>query len=250
MATESQTLASVRKVLPKQFQDRFDRLWKRQRQQLLKIVGSPPDPSKISKSQWKKWQDEQAAALLALMLGYTISQTRLAIEEIEAMQITNTDRLRSGIDRRIMRGMRDRAQFAARSITQTTQSRLENGSLPEDVLNDSRSRAITTTEMTAARSQSVIGMYLELRRMSVACELVWRLRPCQHCEVCPLLDGTTHDFWSQFITNGPPMHPNCCCQLELIFGERDRLLRRRRIKSGPPARNVRQAIQRAGFRVR
>lgn len=250
MATESQKLSSVRKILPKQFQDRFDRLWKRQRQQLLAIVGQPPDPSKISKSQWKKWQDEQAAALLALMLGYTISQTRLAIEEIQAMDIANSGRLQAGIERRITRGMRDRAQFAARSIIQTSQSRLGNGSRPEDVLSEARSRTIVTTEMTAARSQSIIGMYLELRRIGVACELVWRLRPCQHCEVCPLLDGTTHDYWSQFITNGPPMHPNCCCQLELIFGERDRLLRRRRIKSGPPARNVRQAIQRAGFKVR
>lgn len=289
MPTAEQQLASVRKVLPQQFQKRFDKLWKKQKRELLALVGSPPEPKKVTAAQWKKWHKEQAAALLMLMLGYMLAQNNEAMQEIEAIDMANnapdqtsnnaprspdatgrnpsgtagnqpsrtsnatpavTRRLTTAMQRNILNGMRRRANFAAESITRTTRNRLDNGTHPDEVLSDSRSRTITTTEMTAARSASVIGMYTELRRIGIECELVWRLRPCQHCEVCPLLDDTTHDYWSQFFPSGTPVHPNCCCVIELIFGSREQLLRRRRIKVGPPARNVWKAIQRAGFRVR
>ena len=266
MPTAEQQLAAVRKVLPQQFQTRFDKLWKKQRRELLKIVGDPPEPKRVTATQWKKWEKEQAAALLMLMLGYMLSQTNAAIEEIETINqpemipgdnprtqsptSTAMRNLPSAIRRRVLRIMRDRARFASQSITRTTRSRLAGGMHPDEILSDSRSRTIATTEMTAARSASVIGMYLELRRIGIECELVWRLRPCQHCEVCPLLDGTPYDYWSQFFTNGPPVHPNCCCQLELLFGNRRQLLRKRRMKTGPPVRNVWKAIQRAGFKTR
>lgn len=252
MPTAEQQLAEVRKVLPAQFQNRFDKLWKRQRRELLRIVGSPPDPSKVSKSQWKKWADEQAAAFLMLMLGYTLSQTRMAIEELDALEMTqsSSERLRRAIERNIVANTRQRARFAADSISNTSQNRLRGGMHPDEVMSDSRSRMITTTEMTAARSAAVAGMYNGLQRFGIECELVWRVRPCQHCEVCPLLEGTTYDYWSRFVPSGPPVHPHCCCVLELLFGERASLLRRRRIRTGPPAAMVNRAIARSGFRIR
>jgi len=250
MPTDTAQLATIRKVLPEQFLKRFDRLWKKQRAQLLRIVGTPADISKITKEQWKKWEDERAAALLALMLGYTLAQSRQAIEELRFMEVPRIDRTEAAIERRIISATRERARFASRTIGTTTRSRLEDGWNPEEVLSEARSRMIVTTEMTAARSASLMGMFTELRRIGVECDLVWRLRPCMHCEVCPLLADTSYDFWSQFIPKGPPVHPHCCCELELIFGSKQQLLRSRRIKAGPQARFVHQAIQKSGFRVR
>lgn len=278
MPTAEQQLSTIRKVLPRQFQSRFDKLWKKQRAELIKIVGSPPDVSKVSKTQWKKWQEERAAALLALMLGYTLLQTRQAFEELQSLDIpqlqprqarrrrqnaTDDDspspinqRRQShhitieDIQRRVIARTRERATFASEVINRTTRTRLENGGNPEEVMSDVRSTMIAVTEMTAARSAVLVGMYEELAQAGVECELVWRLRPCQHCDVCPLLADTGFDFWSRFVPKGPPVHPHCCCQLELIFGNRATLLRSRRIKTGPPVKNVRMAIQRSGFKIR
>jgi hypothetical protein len=252
MPTAEQQLRTIRKVLPQQFQDRFDRLWSKQRRELIRIVGSPPDVSKITKAQWKKWQEERAAALLALMLGYTIIQIRQALEQLQTMDIPRIDRQTTlnAIERRIIASTRDRARFASEVIGTTTRTRLESGSFAEDVLNESRSRMIVATEMTAARSAVTVGMFTELRRIGVECDLVWRLRPCMHCEVCPLLADTSYDYWSRFFPKGPPVHPHCCCQLELLFGSRASLLKAKRIKSGPPVRSVRMAVQRSGFKAK
>lgn len=260
MPTAEQQLKSIRKVLPRQFEQRFDRLFKRQKAALIAIVGNPPDISKVTKSHWKKWEDEQAAALLSLMLGYTIAQTRTAIEEFRNMELlqagragqagTKQERVEKAIMRTMVTSTRRRAKFAAESIIRTTEARLKRGSSPEDILSPVRSRMITVTEMTAARSAAVTSMYHELQKADVACELVWRLRPCQHCDVCPLLADTVYSFWSRFVPSGPPVHLHCCCVLELIFGEYKELLSRGRIKLGPSPRNVSAAIRKSGFKVR
>ena len=49
MPTDTAQLATIRKVLPEQFLKRFDRLWRKQRAELLRIVGTPADISKITK---------------------------------------------------------------------------------------------------------------------------------------------------------------------------------------------------------
>jgi hypothetical protein len=262
MPTAEQQLKAIRKVLPRQFEKRFDQLFKRQKDALIAIVGSPPDLSRLKKSHWKKWEDEQAAALLALMLGYTLSQTRMAIEELQNLDWTQQtirgndspeqkmEKLKSAITRGVIARTRRRARFAAESISNTTQTRLQRGGAPEDIITQARARMISITEMTAARSAAVTAMFHELQKKNVACELVWRLRPCQHCDVCPLLADTAYSFWSRFVPSGPPVHPHCCCVLELIFGEYAELLRRGRIKLGPNPRNVRMAIQKSGFRIR
>jgi hypothetical protein len=253
MPTAEQQLKQIRKVLPKQFEKRFEKLFERQKSQLVAIVGSPPDISKVKASHWKKWENEQAAALLALMLGYTLSQMNTAFEEIQNLEQSERERQRTeaAIQQRAAEEMQRRARFAAESISNTTQNRLANGSSPEDVITTARARMISITEMTAARSVAVSAIYHELVDAGVACELVWRTRPCQHCDVCPLLDGTVYSFWSRFVPSGPPMHPHCCCVLELLFGEYNNLLVRGRIARLPPrASAVRQAIQRSGFKIR
>lgn len=252
MPTAEQQLANVRKVLPAQFQHRFDRLWRRQRNELLRIVGKPPDHTKVTSQQWKLWEKEQASALLMLMLGYTLMQLNAALDEIDALEMTAVrgEDLKQPVYRSALAQIRHRAKFASRTISKTTRARLRDGSPPDEVMSDSRSRMITATEMTAARSAGVRALFAQLRKRKIDCELVWKLRPCQHCEICPLLDKTPHDFWQQFVPAGPPVHPHCCCQLELVFGGRERLLRQRRITSGPNPSHVHSAIQKSGFKVR
>ena len=242
------TVDQLRKVAPEQFLSRYRKLWRNQKRELLKIVGNPPDLSKITDAHWKRWQKEQTAALLLLMGGYALYQIRTTLDEFSRTHPEVAERIteqrQQAIEQRFLRDIRQRSAFAARAIARTSRRRIRDESDPDSVFSDSRAQMITTTEMTAARSAAVHSVFSGMKSVGLSVHLVWRLRPCQHCEVCPLLDGTTHDFWSQFFPTGPPIHPRCCCQTEIVIGDKPILLRTGFLKPNPPTYDVRRAIRR------
>ena len=168
---------------------------------------------------------------------------------------------REDIEREAIRGIRRRARFASQRIRATTQDRLSKqlrretgtdtedfgGFDPETIFSRSRSEMIVRTELTAAKTETTRSIHTSLTAKGVKCQLVWKMRPCDHCEVCPLLDGTPESFWSRF-TSGPPLHPHCCCELQILFGSVSELIRTGQMNRNPSVAGLRAAIQRYGFR--
>jgi hypothetical protein len=246
----SPALNDFAKVAPEEFLRKLRKLWSNQLTELRKIVGNPIDVSRVKPSHWAKWKKEQDAALLLLMVGASMISLRTQVTDWRTRlpdDIDNRD-----IERRYLRNVRARARFASQRITQTSRQRVRDAQSIDDlesVFSDSRSDMVTTTEMTAARTSGTTAIHESMTRRGIQCHLVWSLRPCNHCTVCPMLDRTSYDFWSQF-TNGPPIHPNCCCQLIILLGSRSDLIRSGEMNRNPSASAVRTAIRRSGFRLR
>jgi len=238
------------RVAPEEFLRKLRKLWSSQLRELRKIVGSPIDVSKVKASHWAKWKNEQDAALLILMVGSSMLNLRTQVSDWRKKlpdEVNNAE-----IEKEFLRNIRRRSKFASERITETTRNRLETVETLNDLdtlFSESRSQTVTTTESTAAQSAGVHAVYNSFRRRRIPCQLVWSMRPCNHCEVCPMLDRTSYDFWSQF-TNGPPIHPNCCCQLIILLGTRAQLLRSGQMNPNPSVTQVRAAMRRNGFRIR
>lgn len=278
------TLSDFRKVAPEAFLKKFQTLWTSQKKELKVLLGTPPDIKRVKPTQWIKWQKDQEAVLLILMVGYASTVLNSQLDDLDEIDDLyeheggvpqrnrqpgddNAPSRPDGIDRRrvereFLRDVRSRARFATQRMRQTTESRLrrqldvDTGSETEDVggfnpdalFSRSRAEMVVRTEMTAARSASTRAIHASLTAQGIECHLVWKMRPCNHCEVCPLLDGTPDSFWSRF-TNGPPLHPHCCCELRILFGTRAALIRSGHMSRNPSVAGLRAAIQRHGFKV-
>ena len=256
------TLNEFTKIAPEEFLRKLRKLWTSQVRELKKIVGKPPKIDRVKPEHWTKWRKDQEAALLLLMVGATMINLR--------SQVTNWRRQLPDqiepqeIERTFVQSVRARARFASRRITQTSRQRLadlfrrartqstEVTEEPVDIdsiFSPARSEMVTTTEMTAARSASTRAVHDSMARRDIQCQLVWSLRPCNHCDVCPMLDRTPESFWRQF-TNGPPVHPHCCCQLIILIGTRSELIRTGQMNRNPSIAAVRAAFNRSAFRIR
>ena len=256
------SLNEFSRVVPEEFLRKVEKLWSTQLKDLRKILGNPPDISRVKPEHWQEWKKQQEAALILLMGGSAMNQLRSQLNDWQRIQPDDTDT--TDIERRFLRNIRSRARFASQRITRTTRQRVTallrdygsetttpagRGSFDiSNVLDRARAEMVTVTEITAASTASIRAIYESFLIRGVQCQLVWRLRPCNHCEVCPLLDGLPDSFWQRF-TNGPPIHPHCCCQLVILLGSRAELIRTGQMNRNPSVAGVRAAIQRSGFRL-
>lgn len=125
-----------------------------------------------------------------------------------------------------------RASAVADSITSTSRNALEArlNTMPEDanirdiidrVWAGHRLDTLSKTEVTAVHSGAILAASEwfdenDKETFPDGTEVIWRLGPCFHCQACPLLESTEQEIWSRFAPWGPPIHPNCCCWLDIV----------------------------------
>lgn len=222
MATE--IIVPSRSISVRQFERRLNRLSGKHRKLLTDHLGEPPDPANIPKEIWKQIDDENAALLILLVGAAAINTLRpelFRLERAAGETIETEDVLRE-----LSRNARARAKKVAKWTTDTTRKRIKDlfgkdgAPTPtagvRDVLNPSRTRTIAENESIAAETVARETVRKTAEKKGLAVVQVWRLGPCNHCKVCPLLDRTPDSFWRLF-SAGPPLHPHCCCSLETYY---------------------------------
>ena len=249
-------LEDYKRVEPEEFLIKFQQLWAAQKEELKIIVGDPPDTRRVKSEHWKQWKKNQESALLLLMVGYSMALLNRQMEEIQDEVDDDEDIDFDDIDEEFVRETRTRARFASQRINNTTRSLLqdqvkeyseEDGEFDLGLLfPDHRAEMIVRNEMTAARRIATQSIHTSLTDQGVKSYLIWTMNPCDHCQVCPLLDGTPEEFWSQF-TDGPPLHPNCCCDLTIVFGRKSDLIRSGQMRRNPSVDRLEAAIEKYGF---
>lgn len=213
----------------------------RHKEQLRRLLGSPPDENNVPTAFWRKIRREYEEELAAIFILVFLQSTDLHGWSAFAGSSDSTARTQA----RLWAGQQ--AAGVANSMTQTTMDLLERRSqkwretLEEVRRSDTaRSRQLleelsadvddaletafgatragrvaqdqVTTAQTAGGEWAVRGTYgLSLLDM-------WKTNPSLSasgpCKICGPLEGTIREVWSAQFPDGPPQpHPGCVCEI-------------------------------------
>lgn len=226
------------------FARRLSRLSSRHRQELVRLLGNPPDPARVPDSFWAKVQREQEEELLLMLLlifmasgefhGLDAADARTLGGEWASGRagsvsadyvVTSRDRLTT-----IAGEWKGRQETVARDrgFPQGAPSvplpavEIEGDVL--DVFGPERDSKIATTETTQAQTAGSETATAENGTQSPDDQ--WTTHPEQTksgpCPVCAPLNGTPRSYWERFFPGGPPVHPHCACTIQymaLVGGE-------------------------------
>jgi hypothetical protein len=206
---------------------RFRLLSQKQRDELTRLLGNPPDLKKVPQSFWDQLERDAENALLIALIAST---TSAFLAELDELDYDMEEEEQEEAEEALEEWAADHATEIAAGYRRTTRDRVgrildryEAGELVDldeldDALDwpfgDSRAQAIGVTETTAGSTRGideVFGMVPGLRR-------VWRLGDVeQHCQVCLDLADSEEAYWSQFYPDGPPSpHVHCACWIDLV----------------------------------
>jgi hypothetical protein len=244
-------MRDVERIAPKEFLRRLKKLGKKHQRMILDAMGNPPHPDNVPKELWDRIRKEQEEILLLLLIGFSIpllnaiwSRTRRQFRDIDAGSTAgggpnapNTPNagpgpnIPPGVYRWLYRSLRRRSAWASRHIVRTTRRRLveywdrhsADGETPnpmsalETIINDARAETIARTEMVNGGNQPALAVRNQFRGGDIRAFTVWRLGPsCEHCKVCPMLEGL--EVAQTSLLTDIPVHPNCCCHFQVLVG--------------------------------
>ena len=208
------------RVTVAEFERRIQKLSRRHRGMIRQAMGTPPDPGNVPDTLWKQIEREHKAALMILLFGAALPTFFVALGKLarSGQNVDLPDDLRQTLEEIAAQ----RANWVAESITNTSRNRLDSwreGDMEQtlrDVFGEDRWRSIARNESVAAQSIGGAALAASVRQQGGIVTEIWFLGKCEHCTLCPMLHGTSRDFWGIW-TDGPPLHPNCCCNLRVFF---------------------------------
>jgi hypothetical protein len=187
--------------------------------ELMELLGDPPDLSNVPPAFWQTLQEKQTLAVVPVlrevymisaeqMLGATPVGVDWAIVNRHAIEWAN----RYGFE-------------LVQGITETTRQTLADavgnffsqgqtlgdlrGAL-EPAFGTVRADLIASTEITRAAVQGELDLVQELDAQGIRMAAVWQTSEDEAvCPICGPLQGTTEDVWGL----PPPAHPRCRCWL-------------------------------------
>lgn len=218
--------------IERQFEERMAALNKRQRAELLRLLGTPPDPANVPESFWQQAEREMEEELLAVLLlivatsavqhGGTLDQARTigrryadgrAKEVSRSFWRTTKDRLQTAGER--WRQERERARKDAPAGTPVSNIPPQQQVAADlgRILGDDRATGLAVSETTSAASAGGESIAAELGTASE--EDTWfTARDQRVCPICAPLHSTRRSNWTRFFPSGPPAHPWCRCWIE------------------------------------
>lgn len=230
----------------------MSRLNKAKREELLLLMGTPPDLSRVPASFWASLEDDTTALLLLLLL---------------AMHDQAADRIETGVGQRLDPTARlqaattfaeKRAGLIGKGVARSTKKRLESAakklkagkikSLGETqlrrVIGNQHATDIGITETSNANATGEIDAVNKIRTgkapptldngpLDKAPEIIAKWvteRDGRVCPICIPLRNKPESVWRRFFPEGPPAHPRCRCDIDYQAGGRQVSPR----KTGPP----------------
>lgn len=231
-----------RDEIERRFTKRMAALTNKQKAELRRLLGNPPNPANVPASFWQQAERELEEDLLALLL--LIVATSAVQHGMALPKARDHGRGYAG----------DRAKTVSKSFWQTTKDRLqkmgerwqqqrergqvdpvrgEGGGVPgasptsppagpteaeimadlEKLLGIDRIEAMAVSETTAAASAGGEGAAAAAGTATE--EDTWfTARDQRVCPICAPLHGTRRSNWTRFFPSGPPAHPWCRCWIE------------------------------------
>lgn len=229
-----------------EFARRLSRLSGRHRRELLDLLGSPPDASRVPDEFWERVERERRQELLtALLLIWLLSQEQHAGELLPDPVATAVGPALGDVGRA---WAGKRAEQTARGNTETARERLAMRAKDWEELGDAvteeqvaadvtdafspASDAVTAaTETTAAVTAATVATVQAGNSQGFRLTTRWNTeRDDLVCPVCRPLHKLVPDLWGPVLetlvapggmraiesiaaNGGPPAHPNCRCWL-------------------------------------
>jgi len=213
------------------FARRLSLLSSRHRQELVRLLGNPPDPQRVPASFWAKVEREHNEELfLMLLLVFMASGEFHGLDEANARQLAqpwaqqrsqlvSRGYVTSSQERlsRVATRWRERQTTVARDrdfppeaapSVSVPQVEVEGGAL--EVFGPERDESIAVTETTTAQSAGGEGA-AEATGTTSADDLWITENDGLVCPVCRPLHQAAREDWTRFFPSGPPAHPRCRC---------------------------------------
>lgn len=197
-----------------------------QRLALMDMLGDPPSLDNVPAEFWEQAKEDEKDGLAVILVALFRDRARDVAEE-HGLEIDETL-----VSMSADRFARERAAWTIERSQASIQNRLAakigaGKDLNEDEVSQSvegNVGTIAVTETTQGLSTGVLfaaGAALEMNRRLL---MIWRLSPCKHCALCPMLNMTIQDFWRRVIPAGPPVHPHCKCWLDAFMGTKQQAI--------------------------
>ncbi len=219
-----------RMELEKEAVKKVGHLSSRHRDELAKLMGSPPDIRNVPGSFWDKVRTEHAAeltALLALIFAASAESHGLPISKAnEAGQAWASVRAQQ-VATDFTANVRDTLSMSSDRWRETVRQQAapgESGSgvIPqtevdetlESAMGGARAERLGITETT--RAQHAGSETAVAQTVGISPEDVWHtVEDGKVCPFCRPLNMTPRTNWGRFFPGGPPdPHPNCRCYIE------------------------------------
>lgn len=199
----------------------------RHRRELAALLGSPPDPNRVTPEFWsrveKETQEEMAVALL-LIFALTATQHGMADDRAQgfatAFASTESRRLADLFTRN-----------SARIMLRGVAGKRSGMEIAGEIFGESRAAIIARTATTSARSAGIVQSARDPGTDSIGDDgkkisrelqpvLAWELevvrKVAAHCSFCPMMAATDKDYWGKFLPAGPPAHVLCACGIRVL----------------------------------
>jgi len=102
-------------------------------------------------------------------------------------------------------------------MAETTDNWVQNGTYADYAFSDDRCDVVAITEITRAQSRGRLAAMAILEELGIRTLAVWETALDER--VCPLC-GPNHNqderFWGENYPEGPPVHPRCRCQIQVV----------------------------------
>lgn len=224
------------------FARRLSRLTARQRRELRELLGTPPDPSRVSAADWARWEDERRKELTLILLAVflaTFSQHADemlpgGVDDSTALEVNRQALLQAGA---MAADSAASSVSTARDIVTTSADVLATGTSADvdavlvRALGPDRDAVTAATLTTQAQTRGTNAARIPLERAGFNMVTRWITeRDDRVCPLCRPLHMKVPDLWGLVLENalapggsraqaeviangGPPAHPNCRCYL-------------------------------------
>lgn len=239
-----------RSTLEQDFAEKMGRLSERHRQELVRLLGNPPNPKNVTQEDWDRWEREDRDELLLLLLLIFLASAQQhasqavgpdAAADVDATlqqqaavwAATRADDIASGMADNSRAMLQEEAGRWVETRREAEQAATEAGedvfaarefaheAITEEMVEDFSSRVfgptriegIAITETTGAISAGGDAGIEET--VGVSQEDLWITeKDSKVCPVCKPLDNQPRSEWGAYLPDGPPAHPRCRCYLQ------------------------------------
>lgn len=227
MITEEERTQSERRITRALFKAR-----KRELDELLSILGNPPDARKYARVPdrlWKEIEEKEKNILIPFLFGIALVSAGRVADKIgfetdpEPIARRFAERQAGRIARDATRNTRSLLRDLTRRLTKLDEDAVQEAADEgiEGIFGPGRAENTGITETTGADTGGGRGVVDRARDSGVVVVLYWvTSRMPNVCPICRPLHGTTEDVWSVRFPDGPPAHPRCFCELRYSTGER------------------------------